>query len=82
MATTSDATDVSELVMLIANNTDRVIAFKNLNVETLDQPTQLPESAEKVDMGNELLIPNAVLPLVLAVFIAAGLNLKKRKFKG
>ena len=82
MATTSDATDVSELVMLIANNTDRVIAFKNLNVETLDQPTQLPESAEKVDMGNELLIPNAVLPLVLAVFIAAGLYLKKRKFKG
>jgi hypothetical protein len=43
-----DKIDISELVMLIANNTDRALVFKNLKVETLDEPTQvIPEGDEK-----------------------------------
>jgi hypothetical protein len=79
VATTSDAANVSELVILLANNTDRVVAFKNLNVETLGQPTQLPEGAGEAAAGNELLTPNVALPIILVVLFAAAVYLKKRK---
>jgi hypothetical protein len=43
-----DKIDTSELVMLIANNTDRALVFKNLKVETLDELNQvIPNGDEK-----------------------------------
>jgi hypothetical protein len=79
IATPSDTTNPSELVMVIANNTDRVVAFKNLNIETLNQPPQPPEDTAKAAAGNELLTPNIALPIILAVIFAAVVYLKKRK---
>jgi hypothetical protein len=39
-ATRDDAMSISELRIIMAYGTGTVIAFKNLKVETLDQPTQ------------------------------------------
>jgi len=79
IATTDDATRTNELVMLIANNTDRAVAFKNLRVETLDEPAQpAPESEEKAAKESDSTAPHAALAILLATTIAA-LVYKKRK---
>jgi hypothetical protein len=79
IATTDDAISVSELVILIANNTDRAVAFKNLNVETLNQPAQLPEGDKKAPNGSELLAPYVTFTILLATIFAAAVYVKKRK---
>ena len=78
IATTDTTTNVNELVLLLANNTDRAIAFKNLNVEPLYQPIQPLEDDTKTT-GTELLAPNATLPILLATVFTAAFYLKKRK---
>jgi hypothetical protein len=79
IATTDDAASVSELVILLANNTDRAVAFKNLNVETLNQTTQLPEGNKKSAVDSELLAPNVTLAIILATIFAAVVYVKKRR---
>jgi hypothetical protein len=79
VATTDGATNVNELLILIANNTDRALAFKNLNVETLNQPTQLPEGDKKAAAGIELLAPYVTFTILLAIIFAAVFYAKKRK---
>jgi hypothetical protein len=76
---TTDATNVNELVILLANNTDRAVAFKNLNVETLNQPAEPTEGDKKAATGNELLAPNAAITILLATVFAAVVYMKKRK---
>jgi hypothetical protein len=78
---TDDATRTNELVMLIANNTDRAVAFKNFRVETLDEPTQpLPEGDEKAVKGPDLLTPYAAVAILLAITVAAVVYKKRKSF--
>jgi len=79
MATTDDAISINELVILIANNTDRAVAFKNLKVGTLDQPTQLPEGNKNELNEHTLLAPNVAFTILLVVTFAAVVYVKKRK---
>lgn len=82
IATINDAVNPSELVILIANNTGRAIAFKNLNIETLNQTTpipQPPEAAKKAATVGELLAPYITIALLLVTVFAAVVYLKKRK---
>jgi hypothetical protein len=82
IATTDAATNVNELVILIANNTDRAVAFKNLNVETLDQPTppvQPAEDNKPAATESELLAPHVALIILLVTIFAALVYAKKRK---
>jgi hypothetical protein len=79
IATTGDAANVNELVILLANNTDRAVAFKSLNVETLGSTPQLPESNEKAATDSELLAPNVTFAILLATIFAAVVYAKKRK---
>jgi len=85
MAIPHDEIDISELVILITNNTDRAVAFKNLKVETLNTPAQPAEDAEspKVDEkaaeGSELLAPYVNLIILLVATSAAVVYIKKRR---
>jgi hypothetical protein len=81
--TTSDtATNTNELVILLANNTDRAVVFKNLNVETLEyttSPVQPAENNTKAATESELLAPHVALPTLLVTIFAALVYTKKRK---
>jgi hypothetical protein len=79
MAARDDAINISEFRILLANNTDKAIAFKNLRVETLNQPIQPPEGNKNaVDEGEVLaLYINLIIPLAAA--FAAVVYVKKRK---
>jgi hypothetical protein len=79
VTTLDPAVNANELVILIANNTDKAIAFKNLNIETLNQTVQLPEDNEKAAPNNELLALSVTLTLTSATIFAAVVYLKKRK---
>jgi hypothetical protein len=80
-----DKIDISKLVVLIANNTDRAVAFKNLKVETLNettQPAKAPEGAEsdkKAANGSELLAPYVNLATLLVATFAALVYVTKRR---
>ncbi len=80
--------DISELVILIANNTGRAVAFKDLKVETLNEPTQTPETSEdtvategdkKAANSSDLLAPYVNLTIILFATFAALLYYKKRR---
>ena len=79
VATTDDDINVSELVILLANNTDRAVAFKNLNVETLNHSAQPAEVDKKTVPITELLAPNVTFVILLVAIIATGVYVKKRK---
>jgi len=82
IATINDAINPSELVILIANNTDRAVAFKNLNIETLNQTTPTPqphEVARRAPTVSELLAPYVTIALLLVTIFAAVACIKKRK---
>jgi hypothetical protein len=85
MTIANDEIDISELVILITNNTDRAVAFKNLKVETLNTPTQPadddegPEGDEKAAEGSELLAPYVNLAILLVATFAAVVYVKKRR---
>jgi hypothetical protein len=69
-------------VILLANNTDRAVAFKNLNVETLDYitpPFQPAEDIETAATGSELIVPHVALPVLLVTIFAVVVYKKKRK---
>jgi hypothetical protein len=76
---TPAAANVNELVILLANNTDRAVAFKNLNVETLNNQTQPASKDETATNITELLAPYATFPILVATVFAAAVYLKKRK---
>jgi hypothetical protein len=79
IATAGDAANVNELVILLANNTERAVAFKSLNVKTISNTPQLPEDNEKVATETELLAPNVTFAILLATIFAAVVYAKKRK---
>jgi hypothetical protein len=80
----NDEIAINELVILIANNTDRAIAFKDLKVETLNEtkPPEAPEGAagdKKAANGSELLAPYVNLAILLVATFAAVVYVKKRR---
>jgi hypothetical protein len=77
---TRDATlSVTEFGLLIANSTDKIIAFKNLKTETLDQPNQPLEDNNIALKELTLLAPYIGLAILLATALAAGVYVHKRK---
>ena len=81
VAAEDDGVRTDELVMLIANNTDRAVAFKNLRVETLDESAQLPpESNEKAVDGYDLLAPYVAFAILFATISAAVIYKKRKSF--
>ena len=79
IATMPDAVNVNELVILLTNNTDRAVAFKNLNIENLNSTAQPPEKTEKATNITEVLAPYAPVTILIAAVFAAVVYLKKRK---
>ena len=80
IASTGDAANVDELVILLANNTERAVAFKSLTVKTISNTPQLPENNEKAATESELLPPNVTFAILLAtIFAAAVCANRKRK---
>jgi hypothetical protein len=79
VAIRDNAIDISEFALLVANNTDSAVAFKNLNVETLNHPTQLPEGNENAVDERDLLAPYVTFTILLATIFAAVIYVKKRK---
>jgi hypothetical protein len=76
-----DKVDINELVILIANNTDRAVAFKNLKVETLNNTIQPAEGDKKAEAANdsELLTPYVNLAILLVATFAAVVYVKRRR---
>jgi len=79
IVTTDDAINANELVVLLTENTDRAVAFKNLSVETLNQTTQPDEGDEKAVNGVESLAPYVTFLILVATIFAAAVYVKKRK---
>jgi len=79
IATTDNAINVNELVILIANNTGRAVAFKNLNVETLNQTTKPAEVTKKAVNNSESLTTYVTFALLLATIFAAVVYAKRKK---
>jgi hypothetical protein len=75
----NDAVNISEFEILLANNTDRAVVFKNLKVETLNQPVQPPEDNNNTVNGNELSAAYIDLTILLTAALAAVAFVKKRK---
>jgi hypothetical protein len=79
IATKPDAVNVNKLVILLTNNTDRAVAFRNLNIENLNSPAQPPKKTEKATNITEILAPYAPITILIAAVFAAVFYLKKRK---
>ncbi|MBN1358073.1 Ig-like domain repeat protein [Candidatus Bathyarchaeota archaeon] len=79
VTTTNNAINVTKLVILLTNNTDRAVAFKNLNVETIDQQVQPAEEEEKAANWVELLAPYVTFIGLIAAIVAIAVAAKKRK---
>jgi hypothetical protein len=80
VVTKGDAASLSEFGILMAYNTDTVVAFKNLKVETLNPPTQPLGNNDNAANELELLAPFIGLAILPAVaFAAIAYITKKRK---
>ena len=79
MATPYNVTDSYEAIMLIANNVDSAVIFKDLTVQSLNSDSQLIESNEESTIYSEMLISYVSLSLLLvATFAAAVVYVKKK----
>ena len=82
IATINDAMNASELVILIADNIDKAVVFKDLKVETLNNIVQPPANLEgdkKAANGSELLAPYVNLAILLVAIFAAVVYVTRRR---
>jgi hypothetical protein len=82
IATINDAMNASELVILIADNIDKAVVFKDLKVETLNNTVQPPANLEgdkKAANGSELLAPYVNLAILLVAIFAAVVYVTRRR---
>jgi hypothetical protein len=79
MITPYNATATNEMVMLITNNVDSAVIFKDLTVKPLITPTQTPKSKEKTTNEGELLLLYVSLPILIIVALTAALIYVKKK---
>ncbi|MBT0159894.1 carboxypeptidase regulatory-like domain-containing protein [Candidatus Bathyarchaeota archaeon A05DMB-2] len=80
MVNTNNGANIDEIGILIANNTDRAVAFKNLEVKALNEPIQ-PLDGNVVPTNElETVMPYINWAIVVAsVFTAAVYILRRRK---
>jgi hypothetical protein len=71
----------NEIVMLIANNVDSAVVFKDLKVEALDSNSQLPKGNEKTTAYSELIFPYIGLLIILFITFVVVAHIKKRREK-
>jgi hypothetical protein len=78
---TSYAADNNSMVLLIANNVDNAVSFKDLNIQTLNTPIQAPESSPKPTIKHDEITFYIIITLLLAgtLAVAAAFYLKKTK---
>jgi len=69
----------SKLVLLLTNNTDRAIAFKNLNIDSINQPTKKAENKESITNYIELLEQYSPFILLIATIVMASVYVNKRR---
>jgi len=78
-ASRDDAMSINEFGILMTNNTDKVIVFKNLKVKTLNHTVQPLKVKENSVDEYELLSPYIDLTILLGAALAAVIYVKKRK---
>ena len=78
-ATNGDSLSVTEFGLLLANSTDKIIAFKNLKTETLEEPSRQVEDNNTTTEAITLLAPFMGLTILLAVVLAEGICIYKSK---
>jgi hypothetical protein len=78
-ATRNDTLSVTEFGLLLANSTDKIIAFKNLKTETLDQLNQPLEDNNIALKELTLLAPYIGLTILLAAVSASSVYVLKRR---
>jgi len=78
-ATTNNGVNISKLVILLTNNTDRAVAFKNLNVEPLNQQVQSVKNNEKRVNWLDLLTSYTTFISLIATISAVAVYVKKAK---
>jgi Na+/proline symporter len=67
------------MIMLITNNVDSAVIFKDLTVNPLNSTIQPPESNEKTANKSGMLIPYVSFSiLVIATFVAEVVYIKKK----
>jgi hypothetical protein len=71
--------NVSKLVLLLTNNTDRAIAFKNLHIENTSQPIQKVEEKESTTNSWKLL--EKYTPFIMLIFTIVIMSAFARKRK-
>ena len=71
----------TSLVLLIANNVDNAVSFKDLNIQTLNTPIQTPESSPKPIIIHDEITFSIIITLLLAgtLAVAAAFYVKKTK---
>jgi hypothetical protein len=79
MVTPYDAINSDEMVMLITNNVDSAVVFKDLKVDALDSATQPPNSNIKATNYSGLLFSYVSLSILLVVTFAAVVVYVKKK---
>jgi hypothetical protein len=80
MVTPYNTTNSNEMIMLITNNVDSAVVFKDLKVEALNNTTQPPESNIKATNESGLLFSYVSLSILLvATFAAAIVYVKKKR---
>jgi hypothetical protein len=79
MTTTSKATNIDEIGILMANNTDRAVAFKNLKVTTQNQPIQPLDGNANPPNEYEVVMPYINWAIVLTSVLAATVYIAKRR---
>ena len=80
MVTPYNATDSNETIMLITNNVDSAVIFKDLTVKALNNTTQPPKSNEKTTNESGSLFPYVSLSILLvATFSVALVYVKKKR---
>ncbi len=80
MVTPLNATNSNETIMLITNNVDSAVIFKNLAVQYLNTATPLPKSIEKTTNESTSLFLYVSLSILLAAtFSVAMIYIKKKR---
>jgi len=76
-------TEGNKTIILITNNLDNAVIFKDLTVQSLNNTTQIPQSNEKTSNESNVLVPYILLSILLVVIGSAALVYlqKKRQIK-
>jgi len=72
-------TDGNKTIMLITNNLDKAVIFKDLTVQSLNNTTLISQSNEKTSSESSRLVPYILLSILLVAIGSAALVYLKKK---